>query len=704
MTRIPGTGVPFASGRNPSGPARSAGLLDDVEVDRTSATTVGTGVMALLLAIAAGAFALAASPAEPSVASVTVQTCAIFMAAGVGLLIGVRKPGHPMGLLLCVAAALFAVSTFAEAYGRYVVLAGHDLPLGLWAVLWANASWPVMFAGVAAIAFVFPDGKLLSRQWRTVAWVAAASILGVIVLSLFSHEGFDEPFQRVDNPLPRPPQLLAILEPPFLLAMVGSLIAAGLAARARFVRSEGLQRHQLLWFACSAWLIPVTLLVCFADLVVPADLDPLVIGLLLATVIAVPASIGVAILRWRLYEIDRFVNRALVYGVLTGCVIALYTAVVLTVGRFAQDRGSLPVSLVGTGVAVVAVLPLRGLLQRFVDRLLYGDRRDPYAGLSRLAARLEDSIAPQTALRTIVDTVAGSLRAPFVAIDLLGPAGRDRAAVHGEPRGRGTLEVPLVFQGEAVGELVVESRGPDAPFNSADRRLLDDLARHAGPVVHAIRLTTELQRSRERLVTAQEEERRRIRRDLHDGLGPVLANAVFQVDAARDAIDSAPRSADQQLDELRSTLQSAVADIRGLVYALRPAALDELGLVPALDEEIARFNSHGSGPHISLRATGPLPSLPAAVEVAAYRIALEAMTNAVRHSGAGACFVTLNVNGGLELDVTDDGDGPTAGRYAAGVGISSMKERASELGGVLRVEQLPGGGTSVHAMLPLDLR
>jgi two-component system NarL family sensor kinase len=290
-----------------------------------------------------------------------------------------------------------------------------------------------------------------------------------------------------------------------------------------------------------------------------------------------------------------------------------------------------------------------------------------------------------------------------VAIDLARDADSERAATHGRP-GRGDhLTVALVFQGERVGDLVVEERAPGEPFGAADRRLLDDLAGHAAAAVHAIRLTADLQRSRERLVLAREEERRRIRRDLHDGLGPALAGAVFQADAARDLIARDPEAADALLGSLREGLQAAVADIRALVYALRPPALDELGLVPALHEQAARLNAIGDGPRISIEGPAELPDLPAAVEVAAYRIAVEAITNAVRHSGAGTCSVRLHVNGGLEIDVVDDSAEPPR-HFRPGVGIASMRERAGELGAVLTVEPGREGGTHVHTVLPLVSR
>ena len=523
-------------------------------------------------------------------------------------------------------------------------------------------------------------------------------LVGTVVVGLFTPEPFDKPFQDVTNPLPPLPDALAPVQAVLLAGLAASVVAAGMAARYRFVRSVQPQRQQLLWLAASAWLIPTTLAVCLVDLVVPGQLDWLVMTLLLLTITAVPASIAVALLRYRLYDLDRLVNRTLVYGVLTALVLAAYYLTVLGLGGLLPDAGSAAVTLATTAVVVVAVNPLRVWLQRRVDRFMYGDRADPYTGLSRLAARLEASVTPQMALRTIVDTVADSLKVPFVAIDLRGADGLQRAAVHPGPAADDPLEVPLTFQGEDVGALVVGPRTGDS-FTTADRRLLEELARHAGAVVHATRLTWELQASRQRLVTAQEEVRRRLRRDLHDGLGPTLAGAVFQVDIARDALPADAASADAQLAALRAQLQAAVESIRGMAYALRPPALDN-GLVPALAEQVSSMNARGAGPHVTFTAPTILPPLTPAVEVAAYRIAMEAVTNAARHSGARICAVRLGLNGGLEVEVTDDGRAANGTQFRPGVGISSMRERADELGATLSIEQ-GASGTRVHTVLPV---
>jgi signal transduction histidine kinase len=626
---------------------------------------------------------------------------ALASAAGMGLLIGLRRGGHRVGLLLAAGGAVLGLMALAEGYGAYTVLAHPgSLPGGRIAVLLSDAAWPLLFAAVTAIAFVYPDGRLPSPRWRFVAGGAAAAFLGVTVLALFDPEPFEAPFEHVESPLPDSPTALEPLRALFVLGMLASLVAAALAIFIRYRRASALERTQILWLAFAAWLIPAAIVLCMVDAVLVGETGVITGVALGVALTAVPAAVGVAVLRYRLYEIDRVVNRTLVYGALTTCVLALYLVVALTIGWVAQSSGSLWASLAATAAVAVAVQPLRTLLQRRVDRLMYGDRNDPYAGLSRLAARLQATVEPREALRSIVDAVAEALRLPFVAIELARDNGFERAEHHGRPARGEQVKVPLAYGGDVVGRLVVEGRGLDEPLGAADRRLLHDLARHAGAAVHAVRLHDDLQRSRERLVLAREEERRRIRRDLHDGLGPTLASAVFQADAVRDLIRTSPDAADAQLADLRRALQQAVTDVRTLVYALRPPALDELGLVPALREQTARLELAGAGPRISVTAPDELPELPAAVEVAAFRIALEAVTNSVRHSGARTCRVSLSHNGALELEIHDDGCGKS-GTNGGGVGIASMRERASELGGVLTIEPRPGVGTRVHAVLPL---
>ncbi|MBL8046733.1 MAG: sensor histidine kinase [Anaerolineales bacterium] len=262
------------------------------------------------------------------------------------------------------------------------------------------------------------------------------------------------------------------------------------------------------------------------------------------------------------------------------------------------------------------------------------------------------------------------------------------------------VSFPVTFQSETIGHLHVASRAPDEPFSAADRRLLEDLVRQAGAAAQAVRLAADLQHSREQLVTAREEERRRLRRDLHDGLGSQFAALHLRAETLRTLIKNNP-PAEAVAVELRDEIRAAVTDIRRLVYELRPPALDELGLTGAM-RALAAQRTSANGLQVLIDAPEPLPPLPAAVEVAAYRITQEALTNVVRHAHAHTCHIRLALADELRLEISDDGVGLPA-HLQAGVGLRSMRERAAELGGACRVETNASGGTYVATWLPLKL-
>jgi signal transduction histidine kinase len=310
----------------------------------------------------------------------------------------------------------------------------------------------------------------------------------------------------------------------------------------------------------------------------------------------------------------------------------------------------------------------------------------------------------------VARTVQEALKLPYAEIQLRREDGFETAAAAGNPA-ENTLRLPLVYGGETVGRLVLGPRAGEEGFAAAERRLLEDLAHQIGASAHAalmtdeaLRLSADLQRSRERLVEAREEERRRLRRDLHDGLGPQLSSQALTIDAVRKLMRRDPDAAEELLLELKADAQDAVTDIRRLVYGLRPPALDDLGLLGALRETAAQYGTKGLS--VSVKAPEVLPPLSAAVEVAAYRIAQEALTNVARHARARSSTIRLAVEeGALCLEVGDDGVGmpdPQADQTGhAGVGLTSMRERATELGGSLVVGSLPEGGTRVLARLPL---
>jgi signal transduction histidine kinase len=415
--------------------------------------------------------------------------------------------------------------------------------------------------------------------------------------------------------------------------------------------------------------------------------------------LVVPVFTYIAILRYRLYDINVVINRTLVYGALSACVVGIYVLAVGALGALFQAQGNLGISLLATGVVALLFQPLRGRLQRGVNRLMYGERDDPYTVISRLGRRLEATLAPDTVLPTLVETIAQALKLPYAAILLKEGERFGTAASYGSPRGEPET-LPLIYQREEIGRLVLSPRAPGEGFSDADRSLLEDLARQAEVAVHAVRLTTDLQHSRERLVATREEERRRLRRDLHDGLGAQLAGLNIQAGTLRRLIPRDPDAADELVVELREELRGAIADIRRLVYDLRPPALDDLGLVEALRQLAERYGSKDEPLSVLVEASEDIPDLPAAVEVAVYRITQEALTNVARHARARSCIVRLAVDGDVLLEIVDDGVGIPTER-SAGVGLSSMHERASELGGSCVIQSVPKGGTQVLVHLPL---
>ena len=419
-----------------------------------------------------------------------------------------------------------------------------------------------------------------------------------------------------------------------------------------------------------------------------------------------PFGLAFGILRYHLFDIDVVINRTLVYGGLTLGILASYAIVAAGLGTLVGSEHGIGVELLATGAAALIALPLRDVLQRTVNRLMYGDRDEPWRAMHRLGDVLEWAAEPDRAFPAIVDTVADALRLPFVALALVDIDGTERVvAERGEQRGL-TLDVPLVHGTERVGRLVLGVRPGETGFRGDELRLLEDLGRQAGTAISAIRLRDDLARSRERLVVAREEERRRLRRDLHDGLGPSLAAIGLRAEASAATLQSDPEGARHLLDELGGDVRVALTDVRRLVDGLRPPALDELGLVEAVRQQAARLETGGAAgtPSITVEAEPRLlPALTAAVEVAAYRIAVEAVTNVVRHAGATTCRVRFDATGGsmLRLEIVDDGRGLPSG-VVPGVGLESMRERADELGGTIVVEAGDGGGTRVVARLPLE--
>jgi signal transduction histidine kinase len=428
---------------------------------------------------------------------------------------------------------------------------------------------------------------------------------------------------------------------------------------------------------------------------VAAPLPQEVLGLVAAAFCAV--ALGLAVVRYRLYDVERLFNRTAVYAALTIGVLAVIAIFVGLLGSRIDDNAA--AAVLAALVVALGVGPAREWLQRGVDRLMYGQRSNPYAALADIARQFERAPSEAGILPAVAAAITETLRLPYAAITLR--RAEAPAAVAGMPPAK-TVDLPLVHAGEDVGRLTVGLRRGERRLSRRDLDLLTDFTRLVAAAAHEVALTADLRRSRERLILAREEERRRLRRELHDGVGPGLAGLALGVGAARRAAGRADPRALTMLSGLETDVEALLGDVRRISHDLRPAALDELGLVGALRQRAdAITDASGGKPEVRVEVDG-VPALPAAVEVAAYRIATEAVSNAVRHAEAAHCTVRLTVDGSLRLEVSDDGRGlPTS--IPSGLGLRSMAERAAELGGACDVESGPSSGTVVRAELPLTV-
>lgn len=620
----------------------------------------------------------------------------IFVAvfAIVGLLLFVRKSSEPSALFVSLTLIMFGavaflnVNEYLSSYPVWIQSLGKFLH-------WAGT------VTIGLFFYLFPDGRFTPHWTRYAAFLWT---LLHILITLFPEASL---FQS-----PWSPALIRVLTLSFIISWV-----MGQAIRYRN-NSDPVQRQQTQWVVLGASIAVLgwfTVNFFYRPSISNIWLYELRPSLQLASFLIVPISIAIAMFRYRLWDIDPIVNRTMVYAALTALVVGIYVLVVSYLSLLFRTQSNFFVSLAATAVVAVLFQPLRERLQQVVNHLMYGERDEPAAVLSRLGQRLEASLEPDSVLPSVVETVGQALKLPYVAIALKDGTGLSIAAQYGrfvtaDESEAELVKMPLTYQSETVGELIVAPRASNERFSPADKKLLSMLSQQAGVAAHAIRLTHELrslnldlQRSREQIVTAREEERRRIRRDLHDGVGPILASLLQRLDAVRLLIPRDPDKATEIAEQLKVQVKTTIADIRRLVYALRPPVLDELGLLSAIREHISDHEGAGNLKS-TLTAPETLPHLPAAVEVAAYRIVMEAFANVVHHAHATHCEITIRIEEQLPgflfcMDVKDNGLG-MAKNQRAGVGLVSMRERTAELGGSLTIESSATGGTLVRACLP----
>ena len=645
-------------------------------------------LVAVAVAAAGEAVAIAASSSgsarwnEAAVASV------VMAYAAVGALILWHRPGHPVGRIAVVIAPVWALGEALVATSYHALQQAPDSRLAAFGSVAGSflRGLPWLVA-VLWLPLRFPDGaRAQTRLHRVAERVALGTILAFGVASLFPPTLTDLRVNQVDNPLAAPGFLADVAAALAAIDLALGAVAIGLAVAVLvqgYRRGAALTRQQTLVFAL-AFVPPVAALASSAW----DAAGPWLFGV---ASLPLPVAIGLAVLQRRLYDIPLVLHRSLSHGVLWLAIAALYGVTVGGVGTMIGQRGAPWLAWLAAGVVAVSFAPLRDAVQATANRLVYGQWSQPGVVLAATARRLGDASDVPGLLQELVEDVGEALDLSFVAITA--PDGR-RLAQHGPAQGEDPPEeldeLSMSSYGQPVGVLSWARR----PLREADLRLLTDLARQLGTVVHAAGLLDAVRASRERLVVAREEERRRLRRDLHDGLGPALAGLALRVDTVRNELRD--ERADPYLLALRGDIQATVLDVRRLVEGLRPAALDDLGVA----EAVRQLGTLTDLP-VSVEADD-LPRLPAATEVAAYRIVQEALTNASRHARARAACVRLRLHADeLVVEVADDGSGVVAPR-TDGVGLGSMRSRAEEIGGSFELLASPGQGTRVLARLPLE--
>lgn len=600
----------------------------------------------------------------------------------VALIIELARPGHPVGRTMLAGATAWGIGEGLLAGG----LAGlaHQPGSAAYAALGVAGSgarglgWLLL---VVVVPLIFPDGR---APWRWAARLAVTCIAAFTTATLLSPEPLDERLSAVANPVGLPESLRPITDLVALSAIAlafACLVVAVVGLVLRWRRGNELVRQQVLVFGL-AFAPPLLVL----PLVATPWAEPWMFAL---ACLPVPLAVGTSLVQRRLYDIQLAVSRTVAYTALSIALAAVYALVVGGIGVMLHDRGTPWLPWAAAGVVAVAFAPLRDWLQGAANRITYGRWSAPAEVLADTGRRLADAADGPVLLSALTDELVDGLGLGYA--EIRDGAGRSLARTGVEPNQ--VEHVDLFAYGVRVGTLLWSGR----TLRESDLALLRDLGHQMGGVVHAAGLVDQLRATQEQLVLAREQERRRLRRDLHDGLGPSLAALGLQVDTVQNLLALGEPVGDR-LGALRAGLQETVTEVRRIVEGLRPPAIDELGLFGAV-AELGHTLASGSGLDLTLKLPEERPVLPAAVEVAAYRVAQEAITNVVRHAGASACqVVAMLTPETLTLQISDDGRGSVGAR--PGVGMSSMRERAVEIGGCVDVRALDRG-TSITLMLPL---
>ena len=627
----------------------------------------------------------------------------------VGFVLASRRPANRMGWLFLAVGLTLGLDAFMNPYGLHALrVAPGSLPAGRLAAWFANWIWVVELAGLSFLLMLFPTGRLRSRRWLPAAWFVGAvyAFTGLALLVRATRE-WETPFAPFAHGLnPGVMQALLILLPATLVVSVAAVVA-------RFALSTGDERLQLKWFAAAALLVVAAM--------IPTILTNSAVASVLVNLafLCLYAAIAIAVLKYRLYEIDIVISKAVLYGTLAVFITAVYVGLVAGIGTLVGNRHSVLLAALAAAVVAVAFQPVRQWAGRLANRVVYGRRATPYQVLSDFARRIGGAYADEDVLPQMAHIVADGTGAERVVVwlrvdDELRPvsssAGGPQAALpevealavealsaDGQampPVPGADLSVPVVYQGELLGAISVKMPR-DEPLRPAGEQLVTDVASQAGLVLSNVGLIEDLRASRQRLVAAQDETRRRLERNIHDGAQQDLVALAIKLKLAGITVDEDPVEAKQMLDELQADAAGALENLRDLARGIYPPLLADLGLVAALT---AQANKSPVPVTVDADRIGRFGQ---DTEAAVYFCCLEALQNTAKYAHATSARICLQAqNGTLRFTVSDDGIGYDARHTPLGSGQRNMADRLAALGGRLEVRSAPRQGTVITAELP----
>ena len=682
-------------------------------------------ILGLTIAGVAASFWLSILDPEPQ--GLDLLVISFFLFPVIGYLLATRRPDNAVSWLTLGVGAAVGLSAFLDAYGSYAIHGGvGGKGLGEISESLGQPFWiPIVAIPVTFLLLLFPEGHLPSPRWRWFAWAMGVG-MGVAFLAILLTPGplTESSFPNVENPLGIDAlrSVLSLATISILMVPIG-VIGSLASLVMRFRRSSGIERLQLRWLVTAAATVGVLYAVVlmlsinhtWSSIDTPGWLAVLQ-TVAIASFGLIPIAIGISVLRYHLFDIDLVINRALLFGAMAIFITAVYVGVVVGVGALVGSQASPVLSAAAAGIVALAFQPARRRAQRLADRLVYGQRATPYEVLSEFSDRIghtyaNDELMPRMTRALAEGTgasrvdlwirIGDELRAEAtwpVDADPPSPlAAADNA--EGAVSSTSMLE-PIRHQGEFLGALSIEKR-PGEAITPTEEKLIRDLAAQAGLVMRNVVLTEqlmdtidELRASRQRLVTAQDEGRRRIERNLHDGAQQQIVALTIKLRLLGQLVDRDAQKAMSMVNDLQADANDALEQLRDLARGIYPPLLADQGLVAALQAQARK----ASVPTV-VRSDG-VDRYPQDTEAAVYFCVLEALTNIAKYAGASKAEVTLSqTNGELRFEVTDDGAGFDMAELTYGTGLQGMADRLDAIGGTLAVASKPGDGTTIEGRI-----